>query len=75
MVVSKEMDGLVELGIVYVAIHFAGGSVIVVYIPPSPAVPSVTVLHSNCEQAGHGGQPWFEVTVSVVGQAGFSPGT
>jgi len=77
MVVSIEIDVLVELGIVYVvtAMHFMGGSVIVVHISPSPGVPSVTVLHSDCEQAGRGGQPRFDVAVGVVGHAGFSPGT
>lgn len=77
IVVSKEIEVLVELGIVYVvvAMHLIGPSVIVVHIPPSPGVPSVTVLHNDSEHAGRGGQPRFEVARGVVGQAGFSPGT
>lgn len=64
------------LGIVYVVVatHFSGSSVIVVQISPSPGVPSVTVVHFDCEQAGLGGQPKAEVTRGVMGQAGLSPG-
>jgi hypothetical protein len=71
------MDVLVELGIVYVVVatHSIGASVIVVHTPPPPGVPNVTVLHSDCEHPGRGGQPKLSVTVGVVGQAGLRPGT
>ena len=48
---------------------------IVVHSSPAPGVPSVIVLHSDCEHAGSVGQPRFPVTVGVTGQAGFRPGT
>jgi hypothetical protein len=78
LVVSKEIDVVVEAGIVYVvvAIHVRGASVIVVQIssPGYCGAPNVTVLHRDCEQAGLGGQPRLEVTLGVVGQAGLRPG-
>lgn len=49
IVVSKEIDVLVELGIVYVVVatHSISPFVIVVHSPSSLSVPSVTVMHSD----------------------------
>jgi len=57
IVVSKEIDVLVELRIVYVVVatHSIGPFVIVVHSPSSLGVPSVTVMHSDWKYAGRGG--------------------